>query len=436
VSLDACRIARLRNALDEGEALALLRRAVAAPSVTGNERAFAGLLADELRALGAADVVVKDFAPGRPNVSANLAGAGGGPRLLLTGHTDTVHVRGWAERWAGTERADPFSGAVIDREIWGRGVGDLKAGICAALLAPRLVRRAGLALPRNILFAFVGDEESGEPNTGVSAGMKALAQDLRDGVLPRPDAAIYVEPTRLNVYAAQMGFLICDITVTGKSAYFGVPELGVDALKAGHAVLSALWAHSAALERLAPHRLVGRPFLLVTEIKAGGYIAVPGECRISLILKLIPGQSLNDAKAGLEIAVRSAPLADGIGVAFDYPAGRDHPVGGTPAETSEALPLVRLLVDAVRAVRPDRGAVEGAPFWSEAPFLVGLDVPTVYCAPGDIRNCHTLEERVEVREYIDGIVALAAFLAALAESPDLVTDGRRDVLPSRGGGMS
>jgi len=72
----------------------------------------------------------------------------------------------------------------------------------------------------------------------------------------------------------------------------------------------------------------------------------------------------------------------------------------------------------VRGVRPDRGVIEGAPYWSEAPFLTNaLGVPTVYCAPGDIRNCHTLEERVELREYFDGIVAFAAFLAALAETP-------------------
>ncbi len=423
MSFDMGRIERLREALDEGAALALLRRAVAVPSVTGDEKAFAELLAQELRALGASNVVVKDFAPGRPIVCARLRGEGGGPRLLLTGHTDTVHVRGWAERWSGTERADPFGGAVVDGEIWGRGAGDLKAGICATLMAARLVREAGLSLPREILFAFIGDEESGEPNSGVSAGMKALAQDLRSGALARPDIAIYVEPTRLNVYAAQMGFLICDITVTGKSAYFGVPELGVDALKAGHAVLSALWAHSAALERLAPHPLVGRPFLLVTEIKAGGYIAVPGECRISLILKLIPGQGLDEAKAALEAAARSAPAAQGIRLAFDYPAGRDHPIGGTPTETLEATPFVRLLVEAVRAVRPDRGAIEGAPFWSEAPFLVtGLGVPTVYWAPGDIRNCRTLEERVELREYFDGIVALAVFLSTLAEGDGPTTN--------------
>ena len=147
MSFDASRIARLRSALDEDEALALLRRAIGAASVTGEEKAFAELLAEELNSLGASNVTLKEFAPGRPNVGAELRGEGGGPRLLLTGHTDTVHVRGWAERWAGTERADPFGGAVVDGEIWGRGAGDLKAGICTTLAAARLVRKAGLPLP-------------------------------------------------------------------------------------------------------------------------------------------------------------------------------------------------------------------------------------------------------------------------------------------------
>lgn len=416
MSVGASRIERLRRALDENEAIALLRRAIGAASVTGDERAFAELLAEELQSLGASDVTMTDFAPGRPNVRGLLRGHGGGPRLLLAGHTDTVHVRGWAERWAGTERADPFGGAVVDGEIWGRGAGDLKAGICTTLAAVRLVKRAGLTLPREILFAFIGDEESGEPGSGVSAGMKAFVADVRSGAAPRPDVAVYVEPTQLNVYTAQMGFLICDLVITGKSAYFGVPELGVDALKSGHAVLSALWAHSATLERQASHPLVGRPFLLVTEAKAGGYIAVPGECRISLILKLVPGQSLDAAKAALEAAAHSAPLDSQIRLDFSYPAGRDHPIGGTPTETQESTPFVRLLTEAVRAVRPDRGAIEGAPYWSEAPFLsTELGAPTVYCAPGDIRNCHTLEERVELAEYFDGIVAFAAFFTALAE---------------------
>ena len=140
-------IERLEAALDTAGALALFRRAIAAPSVTGAEAAFAALLADELTTLGAEEVTVADFAPGRPNVRGLLRGAAAGPRVLLTGHTDTVHVRGWAERWAATERENPFCGALVDGAIWGRGSGDLKAGIGAAISAARLLRDAEVPRP-------------------------------------------------------------------------------------------------------------------------------------------------------------------------------------------------------------------------------------------------------------------------------------------------
>ena len=52
------------------------------------------------------------------------------PTVALVGHTDTVHAEGWTERWAGTKRESPFGGAIVDGHIWGRGTGDLKAGIC------------------------------------------------------------------------------------------------------------------------------------------------------------------------------------------------------------------------------------------------------------------------------------------------------------------
>ncbi|QPC89376.1 M20 family metallopeptidase [Mesorhizobium sp. INR15] len=413
MTIDPDVITRLKTALDADAALDLLRRAVGTPSVTGTEAAFASLLAGELTALGCEDVVLKEFAPGRPNVRGLLRGEGKASRLLVTGHTDTVHVRGWEERWAGTERESPFGGAIVDGSIWGRGTGDLKAGICTTIAAAKLLASAGITPPSAIQFAFIGDEESGEPDTGVSAGIKAFVAEIEAGAVARPDFAVYVEPTRLNIYAAQMGFLICDITITGRSAYFGVPELGVDALKATHGILSALWAHSAVLEARAPHALVGHPFVLVTGLEGGGYIAVPGECRVSLILKLMPGENLDTAVRDLESAVRGARVDPEISIAFAYPAGRDHAVGGTPTEVSQQLPGVTLLRQAVQAVRPDRGAIEGAPYWSEAPFLVNrLDVPTVYCAPGDIRNCHTLEEHVVVQEYLDGIVAMAAFFAS------------------------
>jgi acetylornithine deacetylase len=403
-------IARIREAFDARHALELLQKAISIPSVTGDEANFAGWLKGELTALGV-EAASAEFAEGRPNVWGLRKGRSTADTLLLIGHTDTVHTRGWEERWAGTARESPFSGAVVDGAVWGRGASDLKAGICMTLEAVRTLDRAGLELIPTLLFAFVGDEESGEPGSGVSAGARAFSALIASGAVPRPNMAIYVEPTMLDVYVAHMGFFLCDIRVIGKSAYFGVPELGVDALKGAHAVLEALWRYSAELSASAKHALVGSGFVLPTGIQGGGYIAVPGECTISMIVKIPPGVRLDDVRAGLETAARAASIDSRIELQFFYPAPRDHPIGGQPFESRLDEARLGRLISAVRAVRPERGNIEAAPYWSELPILSALGVPGVYCAPGDIRICHTTEENVSLQDYYDSIVALAAFLA-------------------------
>ncbi|GGO94505.1 M20 family metallopeptidase [Wenjunlia tyrosinilytica] len=403
---------RILAAVDRDEALALLRQAVAVPSVTGEEEAFARFAAERLAEAGADQVCVEEFAEGRPNAWGVVRGAGGGPGLMFVGHLDTVHVRGWEEHWRGDVREDPFSGAVVDGRVWGRGVGDLKAGICTVIAALQTLRRVGLAPRGDVCAVFVGDEESGEPGSGISAGIKDIVPRIESGQIPRPDFAVYVEPTQLHVYTAQMGFLIAEITLEGRSAYFGAPELGVDAVRAAHEVLSGLWAYTDELERRPSHPLVGRPFLLVTGITGGGYIAVPGKCRIDLIRKLLPGESLDRAKAELDRVVAAAVTDQRVHATVAYTAPRDHAVGGTPNETDpETIGVVRLR-EAIRTMRPDRGEVQGAPYWSENPFLsTRLGVPAVYCAPGDIRNCHTFDEHVPVDEYLDAVGVFATFIA-------------------------
>jgi len=409
ITPDALKL-RLSRAIDRDAAVALLREAIHHDSVTGHEGDFAHFLARELEALDADRVTLREFAPARPNVWATRRGSGGGRRLMFVGHTDTVHAHGWRERWASDPREDPWGAPVLDGEIWGRGAGDLKAGICTVLLALRALDRAGLRLEGDVVCAFVGDEESGEPGSGVSAGIKALIPLLRSGEVPPPDFAVYVEPTQLNVYAAQMGFLILDVRIQGKSAYFGVPELGIDALKGAHAVLSELWRYSDQLGVCARHPLVGSAFLLVTSIAGGGSIAVPGACSLSLIRKLLPSETLSTAREELESVIRSA-LGPGLTVEFNYPAGRDHPVGGTPYETDPTQAPIEMLCRSLARVAPAHGQIEGAPYWSEASFLASLGIPTVYCAPGDIRNCHTHEERVSVDEFLSAIEAFGLFMA-------------------------
>ncbi len=403
---------RLLAALDRDDAVSLLRGAIGCNSVTGKEANMVAYLDAQMRERGLADIEIAEFLPGRPNIWGRRKGSGGGKRLQFIGHTDTVHVEGWREHWAGDEREDPFGAPIIDGEIWGRGAGDLKAGICSSLAAISLLDRAGIRLKGDVDFAFVGDEESGEPGSGVSAGVKAHVARIAAGELPRPDFVVYTEPTRLAVYPAQIGFFIADITITGKSAYFGVPELGRDALKASHKVMSALWSHSDEVSARAEHALVGKGFLLITTLNGGGFIAVPERCTLSLIRKLLPGESLDAAARELEEVIRGAVTDPDIAVEIAYPAGRDHALGGTAAEIDLDHPALAMLQESVALAMPGRGGAEGAPFWSETPFFVnGLGIPAVYCAPGDIRNCHTFEERVSVEEYLAGAAAFAGFIA-------------------------
>ena len=302
---------RLLDLQDRDADIALLQQALGCASVTGHEANFAPFLMSQMGELGLAPKSA-DFLPGRPNVWGRKPGSGDGPTLMFAGHTDTVHVRGWSENWAGTVKEDPFAAPLINGEIWGRGACDLKGGICASLAAMRLLERAGVTLRGDVTYAFIGDEESGEPGTGVSAGVADLVTRIQSGEISTPDFAVYVEPTCLDVYTAQIGFFIADIKITGTSAYFGTPEKGVDALKATHALLAAIWRHQEELACGPKHDLVGTSNILVTEIKGGGYIAVPGECELSLIRKLRPGEDLDAAVAAFEAVIDAAAVENGI----------------------------------------------------------------------------------------------------------------------------
>src|SRR5687768_617756 len=119
------RAPRWAKSVDEAQAVATLQAAIRHASVTGEEAAFAGYLASVLPEIGIARPGRGDFLPGRPNVWGVKRGSGGGRCLLLIGHTDVVHARGWRERWAGSAQEDPFGAAMVDGKIWGRGSADL-----------------------------------------------------------------------------------------------------------------------------------------------------------------------------------------------------------------------------------------------------------------------------------------------------------------------
>ena len=398
-------------AVDEEELVGLVLDAVRIPSVTPHETAFAEWAGSRMEEGPWDRVRLVEAEPGRPNVYAE-AGRAAGRSLVLAGHLDTVHADDWVREWEGTDRADPFAGNVIDGEIWARGVTDQKAGVCSIIEAVRAVDRAGYQLAGPLTGLLVCDEESGQPGSGLSVGMRAAVSHLFDGPGQAPDFAIYTEPTTGAIYTAQMGFLIADVTLAGKSAYFGTPELGVDALRAGHTLLSELWDRNEALRAGEAHDLLGERFLLVTHVESGGNIAVPGEFRLSLIQKLLPGDDLDPQADALRDMAAQVGARHGVSADVVFSAPRDHRVGGTPDEVPPDHPGVRSLMESIEHTTGRRARIEGAPYWSEKPLLRAAGIPGVYFAPGDIATCHTPLERLPIQELISATRTLAHFVAS------------------------
>jgi acetylornithine deacetylase/succinyl-diaminopimelate desuccinylase-like protein len=97
---------------------------------------------------------VDEFAPGRANLLATLRGSGARRPLILMNHIDVVPAD--PARWS----VPPFSGAVRDGFIWGRGAQDMKTEGILQLLALLRAKREGLRLDRDILFLATADEEA------------------------------------------------------------------------------------------------------------------------------------------------------------------------------------------------------------------------------------------------------------------------------------
>ena len=113
-------------------------------------------VAGQLEEVGYETEYVESGAPGRGNVFARLAGADSSRgALLVHGHLDVVPAE--AADWS----VHPFSGAVEDGYVWGRGAVDMKDMVGMMIAVARHFKRAGIVPPRDLVFAFVADEEAG-----------------------------------------------------------------------------------------------------------------------------------------------------------------------------------------------------------------------------------------------------------------------------------
>ncbi|MCX6460694.1 MAG: M20/M25/M40 family metallo-hydrolase [Actinobacteria bacterium] len=108
--------------------------------------------------------------PGRSNVIARIEGTDPRrPPLLIQGHLDVVPAQ------AGEWSVHPFSGEVRDGYVWGRGAVDMKDMDAMVITVLRRWAREGIRPPRDLVVAFLADEEMGSP-----AGSRWLAANHAD----------------------------------------------------------------------------------------------------------------------------------------------------------------------------------------------------------------------------------------------------------------
>ena len=348
------------------------------PGAAG-EREIAAFLADSLSAAGLA-VERYEPEPGRVSVVGRLRGTGGGRNLMLNAHCDTVGVEGMA---------DPFSGAIRDGKLYGRGAFDMKGSIAASIAAARALAGAETRLAGDLVFAFVADEEYG------SLGTADLLRHIRT------DGAIVTEPTALDVCLAHKGYLWIEVAVSGRAAHGSKFQSGIDANMKMGAFLHELARLEAELRARQPHPLVGPPSLHAAILRGGsGLSTYAASASVQIERRTVPGETEAQAVGEIQAILDRLSATDA-----DFHATVRPFFVRDPFEVSPDAAIVRALDRAAAEVRGRPAAHIGDTPWMDAALLHAAGIETVVCGPAGA-GAHADVEWVE----LDSVYSLAEIL--------------------------
>ncbi len=378
----------------EADGQAVMRRAF---SGLGLEPVDVPLDPAELRASPAASPFSWDVA-GKANVVARWpARAGGAGRsLILNGHVDVV-----SPEPSGLWASDPWEPRREGEWLYGRGAGDMKAGLAAIVGAVAALRRLGHEPGAPVELQSVVEEEC----TGNGAAACVLAGG-------QADAAVLTEPTSGAIWNAQVGVLWFSVRVAGRPAHAGEAASGHNAIEAMVPVIAALRGLEAELNAApapAPFTAHAHPINLnVGTIRGGDWPStVAGECVAEMRLALFPGERVEDLRARVEATVAEAARADAflqrctVEVRYDGFACEGYVLEADP------------VIDAVGAAATRVTGAAPAPFASTATtdartFHLHGATPAICFGP-HAENIHSVDERV----HLPSIVTTAQTLALL-----------------------
>ncbi|MFJ8275564.1 ArgE/DapE family deacylase [Streptomyces sp. NPDC094154] len=277
-------------------------RLVSEPSLRGQETSAQGLLEQAMRDRGlqverwaldpeelathpGAGAVVVPYERTENVVGTYTPATAGGRSLILNGHVDVVPT-GVEDFWS----RSPWQADVVDGWLYGRGAGDMKAGLVANLFAFDAVLASGLRPTATIHFQSVPEEES----TG-NGTLSALQRGYT------ADAVLISEPTQGALVRAHLGVIWFSVRVAGQAAHAAEMANGSNAVDAAYAVIADLRT----LEAEWNQRATGHPYLSELEhplnfnigiIQGGDWpSSVPDWCEFSVRASFPPGTSVEDA---------------------------------------------------------------------------------------------------------------------------------------------
>ena len=145
---------------DKEELLGFFSAFVATPSPNppGDTTRAVTFITDFLEAEGLPYHLV-DPQPTMANVVGTFEGAKPGRHLVLNGHIDVFPVEEDDDRWT----HGPWSGAVADGKVWGRGSSDMKCGTSASIFTYRYLHRLKDRLHGRLTLTCVSDEQTSGP---------------------------------------------------------------------------------------------------------------------------------------------------------------------------------------------------------------------------------------------------------------------------------
>lgn len=418
----------LRRALeDQSETLVeALSAAVRIPSVVptfpgGEDRGHLGregdvsrLVADLLADAGC-EIDLFAVEPGRENCVAVLPGSGSGRSLAFNGHVDVVPPQPDAQ-W---KHGGPWSGAVEDGCVWGRGACDMKGGLIAAVFALRAIAATGAELRGDLMLHAVVGEEMMDHELGTTA------------VLERgyaTDAAVVAEPaphgTPLAVCPATEGIFWFTLSIRGKGAHAGMraeslreggEAVGVNAadlamrMQLALSELERTWLSERTHPLFRPGSFTIHPGVVIAAPDAAPMpFGLAEHAVLEYIVWYPPGESADPIREEIERCISS--------VAADIPWLIEHPPEvewrhhWPPASIPVEHDLVVAVSDAHRRAHGSLPVVEGLPAVADSYYYVQVGVPALTYGPGDIALAHAADERVRV----DEVVAASLTLAELA----------------------